>query len=114
MRVLRATVAETEGFCVHLVESEWDALVEDYERTARERDEARAEVERFRDGCERASLSGIAMRGEIDDLREQVERLRAALNHIAMQYHWTDSPAGAKARAALEAISPMKEEDFGR
>jgi hypothetical protein len=38
----------------------------------RERDEARAEVERFRDGCERASLVGIAMRGEIDDLRAEI------------------------------------------
>lgn len=51
------------------------------ERAERERDEARAEVERFRDGCERASLVGIAMRGEIDDLRAElaeIKRLRAA------------------------------------
>jgi hypothetical protein len=48
------------------------------ETLVRERDEARAEVERFRDGCERASIVGIAMRGEIDDLRAENARLRAA------------------------------------
>jgi len=30
MRVLRASLPDAEGFRVHLVESEWDALVTDY------------------------------------------------------------------------------------
>ena len=54
--------------------AEANTLREQVERLTRERDEARAEVERFRDGCERASIVGIAMRGEIDDLRAENAR----------------------------------------
>lgn len=36
---------------------------------------------------------------------ERAERYRSALERIAQDYHWGDSPAGALAREVLEASS---------
>jgi len=48
MRVLRASLPDAEGFRVHLVESEWDALVEDYAEMESELIALRTEHARLR------------------------------------------------------------------
>jgi len=78
--MVEALVRERDEARAHAYAAERDARADYTAERERERanewlaqlHDARAEVERFRDGCERASLVGIAMRGEIDDLRAEI------------------------------------------
>ena len=65
MRVLRATVEGVEGFRVHLVEAEWDALVWAYDACRGDLAVARIEMDAAAEFADKAKAERDEARAEV-------------------------------------------------